>query len=989
MTGEYSQVNVPLMYKFINAGAGEQLKQSTGSTASRVGSMDMINEELPSSAPDADRYAVATYDGTITDQMPDFSVMLQVIAPFLIKFSKLVRTVEDYLERQIGQIKFLITLLSVTYVSAFVLVTLIVYEMFSKLPTRQMQAMYIGITMIIAVIVHGVITTWNRMLSERMQVLQGIDLSVIIKYDKMLGSNVYVQYADAYARGVHDQFSKENARRKFEEEEQTEGDPVFDACKEGGGRGTSMMDMRDCVIDPCEPPTLEDALHDQFRKAWANRKHPKACSRAIIMMLEALRDIHTGTVFESKDRNAMWHIMRERVDGIREVILRHLDIRDRDYKSSHRTNLELVKDDILPKLKLDVVETHELKPRMATGDGSEEVSENHFNRGVRSRAQCWKMAMEDQHCRWAYYVPGRGGLFATTRDCNDASGGCINPYRTVLLYDPIPRGEQRDLESETLLVKRDPGGPGSSKHETFTYVCARGAAKDLFTNWTKLPDLPQKGGVSRVPACDDLVTCDAYSLQSSFQRGRGEKEETWTANGADNRSYTELFDPGADKAANSTLFCVKTSPDLLFRKNSSRYMAATFFTLATHLEESVVEMIKRHPRELNIMDYADYIHTEMEGYFTPPIYAPLKSLIDDLLRRIVRTLERLFSGTRTDYTYIPLTRFEEKLSSMEYVDARELVENAGQLARVTKLYMSSYPHESSNVANELLLTVSSTIVLCLLVGLVAYNANRIMCYHAGQCSGDSVMRGVGLSLAIFVFVVVIMASVIMRISTRASFNNEISRTNGRHLIMSTTMTMKLSTHLLEAKAQRDNFVDNITYQEVKQDFVQLYRSFGYTQGADELEKGDMRKELPDMRLLYRNMRQVVQAYDSCNSLVPPKKLPFPTYEMVVYSVIILIIIAILLYSYYMLDPAGKITNIGKLKELETNIKAGLPPPQEFKEIIRCCQAPTETWSLVMNLVAVLLIMLTFFIVYTIVRASNTYRMGLYASALYTNNRCTP
>jgi len=100
------------------------------------------------------------------------------------------------------------------------------------------------------------------------------------------------------------------------------------------------------------------------------------------------------------------------------------------------------------------------------------------------------------------------------------------------------------------------------------------------------------------------------------------------------------------------------------------------------------------------------------------------------------------------------------------------------------------------------MTTCTTVVLALLVALVSYNVYRAICYKGGTCGGSEVPRTAALSFSFTSFVIVIKASVIMRISARSGFDSQVSSLIGRKLVMSSVRIVELTGQLLEFRARK-------------------------------------------------------------------------------------------------------------------------------------------------------------------------------------------
>ena len=945
MNTEFDHLNLVDLHEFVDAGAETALNPHT---AKNIDVIDLkVYDDLPDEANRADRKAMGMFDRHVRPHMRAFSTMMEVVSPQLVKYAKLVDTLRDYIQRQKRQSRVLLSMVVFVYVFALILVTFLVFYNLAARPTIEDKVLAVMKMCIAGVVIQWLLLAWKMLLESRVQAMGAVDISVLDKYYYNLGKNVYVLYADAYTRGVHKQFAEEYYNEQYFIAEENMGDPAFDACRKSSGKGDEEGAFAECTINPCTPKSLLDELSQSVFVAWATRKDPKKCSRLMLALLEALKELSTGEVFESRDQHDMWHAIRNGVEKLRKLVYRRYDI-DEDLSRTNRDSaLDVIKTEVLPVFDLGVVETRDLRP----------VSDSltrPIDAGIIDRMDCWAACMEDDDCKWATFNAGE--CFRSTADMNTGAklefGGTSSPTTS----------------SVVTLLKRDASKP--------TYVCGRGIKSSARV---KLTDVPKENDVSARQACDAIDRCNVIEGD----------HKAWSLSETD---YRKVLGDSSDRTDAGTDYCVKSSGDALYRANLERGAFATFYAFLPKIVEGVVDVLKKHYGRVRLSVYHDYIHAELEKkYRTSGQYDLIRPLVEDSFRRIDVAMKKLRLYGEEATMYITPTRFEDKIGKMTYTEVWALTDRAGSLARTTKLYQKNFPSISagSGLGDRILKLTGSSFIFAFILGIAYYNTSNGFCFKAGICNGGTLGRGIVLTISLLAFVLVIMASVIMRYAAKSSYNGDISERNGRILVSSAVRLMELKAHLLEHRAKTTFLSRSTSYIDIRDDFAAMYERFGYAAGVQRIQngEGDLAETPPDMQYLYTNVRDVIEAYDKCNTLTSPRKMPFPIYEIIIYTIVMLLIAVILLYAYHQLDPLARIRNINRLNELRSDIQMGMPPPPEFTKLMDCLKTSDSAWSMLVNTAVALLALFNVYIVYTVVKSSKTYRMGLYSSSLFTQNKC--
>ena len=81
-----------------------------------------------------------------------------------------------------------------------------------------------------------------------------------------------------------------------------------------------------------------------------------------------------------------------------------------------------------------------------------------------------------------------------------------------------------------------------------------------------------------------------------------------------------------------------------------------------------------------------------------------------------------------------------------------------------------------------------------------------------------------------------------------------------------------------------------------------------------------RRQLPDPAAFYRNAIIVIQTYDRCNFIVKGGKVPFPTVEIVVYCIFLVLLIGGIFFITATTAPYSKLRDVRDLLNLREKLK---------------------------------------------------------------------
>lgn len=983
----------------------------------------------PHPSANIDAAAAAAFETQVGQHVKKFALMLETVAPTLVRFRGVVHGVHQYIAAQKRQAHYLQNILNTTYASVVITLFAFTFKVW-ELTALTDVAKGLKIVLIIVMsfyVLHALIFTMKIMLDHRLNIVRSIDTGVLDKYDNSLGNNVYVKVAEAFTRGDAKKFITSYAHDVLTNSGSEADDVVYNFCSQASGQNA--VSTHECFVSPCPNHNqLADVLHPALKNAWARSKDDvQDCDRMILALLQALADVKSGDIFHENDPYTMWREIQDGVDHLRTFVYRQLDVHAGGAAaaaSEHPDAVKVVRDQIVPALKIDAMECGDLKSVDASLKGTDKTAlEFHMNPGITSKEQCWSLALRDPKCVWAYFHPGKGGVLATL-DCGnrftdahvDAPGTYCVKLENGGVYPNLEYSGNEEEHQGVVLVKIDSSSSNASSDN----------GRHLFVQG-RLPNGPMKqwnGVQTGISASSSLVDalhtcstrgdCDVLDNDASHAENR----RVFTKPG--DLTYKQIFHRNnGSGGASGPLFFVKTSTHDVFRANASEYTYSTFYSLIPEMQHRIVDVLKSLHHKVTLEPYAEYIHTELENHYGGGRYKSLKPLVDDVLYRVRHKMKEIRNSVDDRSTFITTTRFDEKIHNMTFTETKHFVGKVGNLAKAVKRYVKRFPAQHhDNTVHRIYLWWAAAVVLVLFFALILYNVYAI----EYDTNAASVFRNITMSVCIFVFTLVVSGAFIARYMAKQKYNEQMADNNGKRLLSSAVKTMDVAAQHLEymAHEQRMTMHPSAVNDAIRAEFVHFYKRIGHVARAEALAhhqqedasgssasasssqhtsdssnnsgqhfRSHLAREPANLTALYVNIRRVIHTYDHCNTITVPSRPPFPTFEIIMYALVAFIALAMLFYSYAKIDPLGKVRNIHTLNEVRDNLKSGMQHVANPAILARCHRASDEVWSTVMNITVLIMVVLIFMVAYFIIKSSSNYENSLYMSALYSDGKCQP
>lgn len=1110
MISEFPDVDVIRLYEYVDNGAAKEMaRHASADYRYDPQSRDLVVKTVldDSQVRATDEAISRAFNRRILPQMPRFSQLMEAIAPILRRYSKALEAVKSYIRKEKHQSQTMMSFGILIFITSYVLLLIkfmLVMEGAQE-AKREAGTEYkwiafsvvpeIGVWTLVFLAINVVSWTWIRMMRDRVKALNEIDLDFYERYDKKLAKNLFVCYAYAYTKGDQERFVREQMVQQMQEAED-EAEELNSVCEGANATASGRFDDGKCKLEGCDniSKTLSETFTGFIEHTWASRNDTRACGAIMLQLLEYLSSVKDGRVFDEQDRHSMWSRIHKRVNKLERLVYRSLDVDGGRTHDQMDRELEVVRDQILPLLRLTAVETKKLVPDARVTqyvDGS-----------YMGKLDAWRTAIEDPDCVWAAFHPKRGGVFAmrnlpethplieegsifdrvqnTRRDDDEGEKEEDVPQRRVgdrkgkVRHSKTPlvmsMGSEEEMEW-TVLVKRanlcdvlntgparatGEGGTAAglldspdNKHITSsvpdTFVCAMGIhadAENALRRLHEITDDRQNGNENN--DANDEDTDDANRLEHLCNTDACGKECAVVSKPKDGDSRRWGFEPDkmmdatyedvfADpRRSTDTVFCMRTSPAVLFTTNFEQNALVTMHITLPLMIERIVKTIRENHERIYIRDHEEYLMHELEAFYGKKLFRHVKPLVIDVFQQVMDNLESLWGAVGDTGLYISQERFDDRISSMGFARVKKLVYDTGRLSVLAHNYQRNFTTKrdsegrsgvtgglSGRVVQQIITDVFYATLISLMMGIT----NRVKCYKQERCDGTSLAKSLMIMFSSMIFFFTLIGTNVKRQGAQDRFNRLIKERNSKTFVTACARTMEGFAQQLEHLAGRRVAGAERIFNVTRLELADLYKSINYMQGLQRLfpdaeseedddnnndgdaspdaledettrdtknyERQLVETKPVDTKGLYRHVRQVIEKFNSCHTLDSHgTKAPFPVYEIVNYTLVAVGALAICGLAIYKLKPMLHIKYIRELNDLKSDLDAGSPPPKDFEAILGCSKAAGDIWPILSTVLIGLLLIATIMLAVYMMRTTNLYEMGLYASGLFSKGRCT-
>jgi len=1038
---QFRDLDFPAIEKFAFAGV-RGLLEKRGAYGKDLGTASATQEGVDEQAEREVSKEVSQY---LDNVVPKLTAYMEAVSPLLVKYTTVLEETKEYVKKQLKNCNFLIVQGSLFYGGMVVFFTIKIAQLIRRLSgveiTSAVSKWYIGF-----VAFHFVFHTLLILLKRRKSRFEGVDFGILDRVNSELAKNVFVRFANAYVRGVAKEFTREEITRRSDEElrnvEDAEMSVVNRACDGPGGDDGGELNTVgfECVLNACDQDaSLEDTLRREFRGLLESVRDkfvddvemvrdPK-CIAHLATAFKNFAELQRGHMFDSADVRDNWQSLVRGVEDVRMLIMRELDIPP---ENDEKAALEVVKEDVVPALQLSCVETAKLKPVDRATDSFQDKFMRHLDKD-----KCWEYARSISDCRWAYFVPGKGCVYATESTGYDTSDAEKLALEWCPDCDPPrPRSEANfqkyisDAKFDKgilLLTLRPEASPSASTLSAddvlfVTTEGARGVRDAVFKNMTRMTTQTSTDTTTNKA----LNKCATQTKNAGDGEGRGScaavsinpsdnasVPERWAHNFLD-LDYTKFFEDKetAEDTPNSDRFYVKQSRRALFEAHKASGMGSTMATLRPVITAGLTELMKRHKNRVNLSRYTDYIDTKLKEYYGAQTYVEygVGREAKRVLRDVVKNMESLGEDLMANVKYVSSMRFSEKMRDMDDREVQEKAVDFGRTAyAANQLFRNAQQAATDsdaqkNVGGRILDLLSKCGLTIAVLILVIYNSNRVADLLNKRISGVHASSVIMLATMAVLLLFALVSSMSVRKNSNDKFNKRVSEENSRVMV---TAMVDARDHLVrevEIRVRKRLESSNESDQRLTEELSTLYVKARDGERADKLKEhvegpeAEERKPLVDFltekesdhEMLYGKLRRTVDAFDRCNTLITgPMQAPFPVYEITMYTIIACLILAILVYSLLQLRFIQRMRDVGVLGEAKSNLKRNLPIDVKYiQKVIGDSKMHQTRKDIILWVVAIILCVAMIMMMHLIVTSSQSYESGLYASSMYVNNRCT-
>lgn len=726
------------------------------------------------------------------------------------------------------------------------------------------------------------------------------------------------------------------------------------------------------------------SLYVQYKSFTAQK-----CDRLLLGMLNTLADVQEGMPLDLHDSVSLWHGIQRGIDTLRGISERARDFDGGAASLNRSSALHVVRNDVVPLLKLMGAEVTTLVPTHAVREAfaaSAPDAPRQRDNSTSTKSDCWLKCLQDDTCTWAYFSPGTGCVRSTGM-CDGSGGpGCVsstNHSHSRVAYVPASQQARDNASFLARSVITDAAAP--------QFVCSDSLATSSATS-----NLSQMDGVTRFETCAFENACGLMTGSNAYvTSGAGE--------GA--ASYASLLSVSSSTSgSNDTLNCVRTSPSQIYAAHTATGLAATFNSVAPDIIQQIVSTSRRSNHEVRLEKYVDFIHDELLAYYGDVYDAQLRPRVDGVLSEVSKIVQKE-RNVKDAHVWLGVARFSEKLDALKPVERTELTRVVGQLSLFTSTYASRFPMRSSlPVATDIAsVGVASFFTLVGLV-LIIYWTRLITCNSRGTCSRSHLINSLIISFATAMVLCSLVLAATRRWHAQRKYDQTIMIENAQELVARSSRLMDRLSRQTEVKllGKGGSSPASVT---ACVEMRRMYEALKYGRGLRRLQCDgkdpvtgavvarveDAGRTLPEptAQQLYDDVISTIKAFDRCNTIVSHIPKPtFPWSEIMIYGVSMVIVVGITLVIWAELNVSECIGRIKYLWPQYKRLSQGMPPTMSNLDLFLETAAPSpHTTQVIMTVFALLVIMTAVYLVFVVSRSTSNYGNSLFASSLYIKHEC--
>lgn len=844
--------------------------------------------------------------------------VLRAVAVPLVAMGREVREVESFISRQRDSANTMLVIMYLLLVCIILLVTTAVKFMSQDTPALAMATTLSAITATI-VVIFALAKCWSIALYERVR-----------KYDFNLNGPImsklrmyrYTLSDRFLVKYVAAQASGVRLSDLLKEAKQQE-DKIYrgdDECapKDATAASACNYDLLKCV-DPADMPTIEEALKQQ------------GCIAQLADIADRLMELK-GDVTKY-DRPFLWRCVAQNIDR-----LRHLISVSHDYGGNMSADVDrdsvrrLLVSEVIPLMAITAAEVHAFRQPAVTdalmGLGP---AANTRTTNAASKAECWASCTSDGTCMMARY--------------DVASKQCVRVDSYGALKNWTYAGKDAPPTKDGLLL-RDPvtlAQGGSGGNAASVMVCGlanqRAVGRANAIDSAKIPNIDRQAGATGMHRwCLNESMCDAV----------GDGAAAWTLDPLD--SFKTFLSPPASQAAGPNA-CVKVpAADLYTAVATGPALASTLTEHASAIANDLWAFEMRHRLRVRLAPNRKFIDIELARYYGHDVYTRfIRPVVDNIMQRVVWLSETDPNRTPKPL-YIDTVRFAQKAKAMSTAEWAELEHWAERAQTCVKQHGDMFPYFRNVTVRNIVKRVTNYGFVILTIVFAMFMMTHFLKVKDGVLPMESYIQRTVAVISVLSILAVVMEWMSSKTAIRIDHNHDVIDNNGQALTAGVS-ALKIDLVLLRQKATA-----------VPYDAMAAQRA-----AASSLN----------------SIQTAVQAYDRCNTVTAERQpFPFPTIELVLYSLIGLAFVGLAVAVAQQIAPADAADNLRALFGMRSSIMRGDFNPglnmAAVERIVGCNEPPDFVWSMFLWFGIITLFLLTWWFLFSTRDAANNYESAVRA-----------
>jgi hypothetical protein len=709
------------------------------------------------------------------------ALMLDTIAPLLLRFGRIVDESSGYINRQKSSAKRF--RIMVTFIMCLIVFACfgIIYSFRSQPGEWYTRATYFLAIISICVVIIGFLRVMHTMVDDRTARVMGVSNTELHRYKVNLSDNLFVKFANARLRGAEGikDFKQDMAALIQQTVEEAD---MFDFCANQADE-TSTMKKMCTVISLCDTNatrvTMADVLREHFRDGLG-----RPCGELLRNLFRTLQDVKDGNKVTNLDQYFLWSQITKGAETFRGLLRWDAQARQ-ELNIDNRQMLKIIDEQVIGVMKLDLVEVADLSlPTSVQGTVVE----------AEDKAACWK-ACHDRggECKWARFQDGRCMV-----GTDEALPGAVSSV-FILNNDPAQRADPSKAGSKkgddsVVLVRGATGKADDASSSSPALVCGKGMPVTSFSNMNPVV----YAGKLTLDVATDSPECTVISFKSpangveTLPTAITELQKLqlngYKANEAEN--YKTLFGESGTVIAPTSTFCTKTTNNDIVKLNPIR-LVATYQELEPAIREKIMFGMEKYQYVVNLTKYRSYIMNQLRDHYGPMFVAMSPHLLDTMteVEKAISAAKQAVS--KSSPQYVTVQRFKSRIEGLSSRQRTQFGQVVADMANATYLHQRHFKPVYSDLDLAIMRVMLTHGIVLAVIALVLFFIVTFRCFAEMGCTVWNVARRLAIVCALVMLGVTLFLSSYRKAVVRRDFNRQVSETNGQALVQKTAELMMI------------------------------------------------------------------------------------------------------------------------------------------------------------------------------------------------------